>query len=234
MLRLAPALAVAWLVAWWMLRPADPSAVTDDLLRVLMVGVIAGRVGWLLQSGPDVWRSALTTSFLLRAGVETGIGALAVIGWTVWRVSGQALERALLAGPAAVLAGVATWQGLCGVEGTCGGVTASWGLRLGGLQHPVVPVGYIEAAIALGLALWAWRVRHRPAAGIALLGAYAAARVALGFWRPVLAGRPTRDQLWMLLTAGVLVATATGLRNRRASAPPSAPAETGVSAGSDS
>lgn len=219
LLRVVPALGAAVLVGWLAVRDrgVELGTVVDAVLRATIVGLVAARLGWVLLGGPTVWRSLASTLFLLRSGVETSLGALVAIPW-IWRRS-EPDERAwqLLAAPAAVLAGIAVWQGLCGVEGVCAGAPASWGIRMGGYASRVAPSGYIEAGVAAVLALAAFRWRATPWRATAAAAVYVLARVAIGFTRASLGALPTRDQLFAAILAVALGAVA--WRQRRAATP---------------
>jgi hypothetical protein len=214
--RAVPALAAAVAVAWAAARPWDvpPGRAADEVLRGAIVGLVAARIGWLLLAGPDVWRTAGVTVLLLRAGVETVLGGAVAAAW-LWRSShDDAVERAVLltAGPAAALAGLAVWHATCAVEQVCAGIPASWGVRLPGYVSTVVPVGYLEGAVAGLLAVAAWRLRDRWATGVALLGGYTLARAGLAFVKAPLVGLPTRDQLLSAVAAVGLGLVALRLR----------------------
>lgn len=215
--RLAPALAVAAGVAWSAARDRGhgPGAAVDQVLRATVVALVAARLGWLLLAGPRVWRSLTSTAFLVRAGVETMLGVLVAIAWLAWRSDAEERAWLVAAAPSAALAGVATWQGLCAVEGVCAGIPAGWGVQLSGFAGPVAPVGYIEAGVAALLAVVAFRYRSRPAVGLAAAAGYALARAGLGFLRAPLVTLPTRDQMLAVLVAVVLTALALRLRDTR-------------------
>lgn len=214
--RLVPAVlvAVAVLRLEGRRRGITTGRAVDEALRAVVVGGVAARIAWLLLGGPLVWRRLASTAVLVRAGVETWVGA-AVAGW--WALRNRPHERAWLiaAGPPAALAGVATWSALCGVEAVCGGVPAAWGLPVGPTDVPVVPVSHLEALVTAGLAAAAWRLRDRPAASAAIGACYALVRGALGYLRPAVLGHPTRDQLWSAAAAVVLGGLAVRLARRR-------------------
>lgn len=223
--RLVPAVAAAALVAWAAGRPARvrPAAAVDEVLRALVIGGVAARLAWLLLGGPLVWRRALSTIILLRAGVETWVGvAVAAVVVAAWTPEPRRTWL-LAAAPPATLAALAVWHGLCGVEGVCAGRPATWGVTLPGYASRVVPVSWIEAAVAAGLAVAAWLMRARPARSVALAAAYAAARALLAFWRAPLVALPTRDQVLSAVAAVVLALVAHRLRGRSAVPVPEEP-----------
>lgn len=205
-----PALAVTIAVAWSAVRDRDVAAgrIADAVLEVAIVGVVAGRLAWVAVEGLDVVLRAPTTLLLVRAGVETWIGAGAAVVWAWWRWDVSRRRWALPAAPPAALAGVAVWHAGCGFEGVCAGVAVDWGVRLPGYLSPVVPVGYLEAVAAATLAGVAWWARHRTSAAIVALAAYALVRAGLGFARAPIAGLPTRDQVLSLVAAVALGALA--------------------------
>lgn len=214
--RVLPALAVATLVAWRAGRPWGVPAgrAVDEVLRAGFVGLVVARVAWLVLAGPDVWRTMGATVLLLRAGVETWLGVAGAAAWIVWRDRGDPEGWAYLrtAAPAAGLAGLAAWHATCGVEGVCAGVPATWGVALPGYVSRVVPVGYVEAAVAGLLALAAWRWRHIPARSVGVVAAYAAARAGLALWKAPLVSLPTRDQVLSGIAALVLATIALRVR----------------------
>ncbi len=221
LLRIAPALAVATVVAWAAARDRGVPAgrVVDEVLRATLVGLVAARLWWILAGGPLVWRRALTTVMLVRAGVETVVGVLVALVWVVWRSDDDERVWLLVAAPASALAGVAVWQASCGVEDVCAGIPVGWGVRLAGYASRVAPVGYLEAAVAAGLALVAFTARRRPAVAVGAAAGYALARAGLGFLRAPLAGVPSTDQWWSLLLAVVLAVVAVRLRGRELPTP---------------
>ena len=217
LVRLVPAVAVAVAVAWWVGRPAQvpAGAVVDEALRGLLVGVIAGRVGWLVLGGPSVWRAVPSTFYLLRAGVETWIGAAVAVAWVAWRSTPERRSWLLAAAPAASLAGLAAWHAGCGIEGVCAGRPVAWGVHLPGYLSSVVPAGYLTAAVALAAAVVALRARTRPAVAVGAVAAYALGRAAVDLGRAPLGGLPTRDQILSLVAAATLAGIAWRLRGRR-------------------
>ncbi len=210
-LRLVPAFVAAVLVASRVTGRRPLGETADEVLRVLMVGLVAGRLAWLVLGGPDVWRNVVTTAILVRAGVVTGVGVL-VAGWWVGRRDDDDRTWRLAVAVPAGLAGLGAWQASCQVEGLCGGIPLSWGLSLPGRAVPTFPASYVEAAFAFGLAWLAWRaVRRGDVATAWWFGAaYAVARVLIGFGRPALVSHPTMDQWWF-----VAVAVAAGFVARR-------------------
>ncbi len=215
-LRLLPALVVAVLVAQRAasVRPRRLGDVVDEVVRVLMVGLVAGRLAWLVVGGPEAWRNALSTAILVRAGVLTGAGVLAALWWVGRHVEHDRPWRAAVAVPA-TLAGLAAWHAACQVEGLCGGVAVDWGVRLPGRAVPTFPASYVEASVAAVLAVVAWRaVRSGRLATAWWAGAgYAVARVALGSARPALVDHPTVDQWWFGLVAAALAVVATRIED---------------------
>ncbi|MFT5222120.1 MAG: hypothetical protein ACI867_000417 [Glaciecola sp.] len=219
LLRLVPSVALAIVVA----RFAAPaghrpwSSAVDEVLRVLMVALVAGRVAWLLLGGPDVWRNIPSTIILVRAGVLTGAGVLVAAWWVGRRNDEDRRWRRVVAVPSA-LAGAGLWQGLCQIEGVCGGVPVSWGLHLPGRAVASFPASYVEALLALalaGAATWAVRRGRVPIAWLA--GAtYALVRVLLGFARPALVDHPTSDQIWFVVVAIACVLVARSMRTTQA------------------
>lgn len=199
LLRVVPALGASIAVARLAGRPWELSwgAATDQVLRAGFVGLVVARIGWIALAGPDVWRTMGATILLLRAGVETWLGVAGAAAWLWWASRDDEDERALLltAGPVAALAGVAVWHLTCGVEGVCAGLPVSWGVRIPGYVSPVLPIGYVEAAVAGALAVAAWRVRDRWPRAVTVAAAYGLARAVLAFGKAPLIGLPTRDQL---------------------------------------
>ena len=132
----------------------------------IVAGVLVGTVGWLSDQGPRLlqWSSAIAAAWLVGAFAA---GALA----------GGRL-RAVLAGAGTIVVGVATYYVLFHF------VTGSLGLR----YSVLVGVGWSMIGVAIGGVLgWAgdaWRHRHAPAVGVALLsGALAGeAILLLGEW----------------------------------------------------
>lgn len=212
--RLVPALAVTIGVGWLALRNRDVSLgrMTDTVLELAIVGVVAGRLAWVAVEGLDVVLRAPTTLLLVRAGVETWIGVAAAVAWAWWRWDDGHRRWALSAAPPAALAGLAVWHAGCGFEGVCAGIAVEWGVRLPGYLSPVVPVGYVEAVAAAALAGAAWRVRERTSAALAAVAAYALIRAGLGFARASITGLPTRDQVLSVLAATALAGVAWRLR----------------------
>ncbi len=214
LLRLVPAFAAAVFVGMHVQGRRRPGDVADEVLRVLMVGLVAGRIGWLLLGGPDVWRNALTTAILIRAGVLTGAGVLVAGWWVARRRDGERWWRLHAAMPMA-LAGVAVWQASCQVEGVCGGVPVSWGVLLPGRAVPTFPTSYVEGLVAAALAVVAWAAvrRRRPSVAWAVGSAYAFARVLLGLARPTLTGSVSDDQIAFVLVGLVAAVVAWRLRS---------------------
>lgn len=214
--RVLPAIAVAvavtraagrpWQVPW--------GRALDEVLRAGFVGLVIARLGWIALAGPEVWRTMGATFLLLRAGVETWLGVAGASAWLAWGSRRDAEERAFLltAGPAAALAGMATWHLTCGIEGVCAGLPVPWGVRLPGYVSPAVPIGYVEGVVAGLLALAAWRLRHRWAAAVGVGGAYALARAGLAFGKAPLVGLPTRDQVLAAAVGVALIGVAARLR----------------------
>lgn len=213
--RLVPAVLVAWGIVWWGRRPRSLGDAFDDVLTPLVIGVVVGRLGWLALGGPRVWRGLGSTIYLMRAGVETWLGVGAAIGFLAWRTPRPEREAMLLVAPAATLAAVGIWQGLCGVEGVCAGVPVSWGVPMPGFASRVFPAGYVEAVLAFGLAFVAWRWRRTPAVSVGAAAGYALVRGLLGFGRAPLGSLPTRDQVLSFVMAFVLAVIAMRLRRRK-------------------
>ncbi len=205
--RLGPALLVGLGVARAAMpvpRPR-PGEVLDEGLRFLVAGLVAGRLGWLLLSGPTAWEGLPSTLVLVRSGVDFWIGMLAA-AIVLGRAPLDDRVRLIRALPTALFAGLAVWHGLCEVEGVCGGTPAGWGVVLPGYATRVVPTGYIEAGVLALLAVITWHVRRHPdvrqVAG-SLFG-LVAARYVLGEFRPTLSPGLTRDQvLTSLLGSGL-------------------------------
>lgn len=219
LLRVVPALLAAVAVGWWAVRDREIAVgtVVDQVLRAVLVGVVAARLGWIVLGGPLVWRRVLSTVFLLRAGVETVLGASVALAWVAGRSDPEERAWLLVAAPPATLAGFAAWHASCGVEGVCAGLPVGWGVALPGYASRVAPVGYLEAAAAAVLAVLALRWRQRPALAVGTVAVYALVRAGLGFLRAPLVSLPTRDQLLSLVAAAALGAIA--VRLRRHSAP---------------
>jgi len=207
--RLGPALLVAWVVAQRLGRVAGAERrdVTDQLLRVLIIGLVVGRVVHLVLE-PAPLDATLGIAMLVRAGVETGAAVLVAVALVAR--DARAAGSSWLAGAAvtAALAGMAVWHGLCEVQGVCAGTPAAWGVRFSGRAFPAVPTAYIEAALLAGLGwmAWGWRDSLRRVLAVGAVGAIV--RIGLGFVRPVLGGHPSRDQLWFLVIALLLAAAA--------------------------
>jgi prolipoprotein diacylglyceryltransferase len=218
--RLVPPFAAAVVVGWLAVRDRDIEVprVADAALEVVVMGVIAARLAWIVVEGRDSVARAPGTALLVRSGVETWIGVGAATAWAWWRWSADKRTWALVAAPPALLAGLAAWQASCGIEGVCAGVPVTWGVSLPGYLHPVFPAGYVEASAAALLALAAYRWRHVPAIAIGAVATYALVRAGLGFARAPLAGLPTRDQVLSLLAALLLATIALRLRRSSGSA----------------
>jgi prolipoprotein diacylglyceryltransferase len=214
--RILPALLVAVGVAWLAVRHTGVrlSAIVDATLEVAIVGVVAARLVWVAIDGLEAALRAPTTVFLVRSGVETWAGVAVAVAWGLWRWGPDRLAWARIAAPAAGLAGVAAWQAACEAENACAGIPAEWGVALPGYLSPVVPTGYIEAAIVAVLAVVAFRYRHRLEIAVGAVAVYALVRGGLGFLRSPLVALPTRDQVLSLAAALAFAAFAIAFAGR--------------------
>jgi prolipoprotein diacylglyceryltransferase len=205
-------------------RLAEVPHAVDILIGMASIGLFAGRIAAMVIDGVNPLTNPLQI-FLVRAGVDTRVAALAAVGALAWTT------RAMLPGwmdalaPVAV-AGLAGWHGGCVWRGTCLGAASDvpWAYALEGsavTRHPV------ELYAAAGLAVWAvvvaklgmrpWLATGAAIAGVALI------RLATEPIRPSLSGGPVAFYLIALLTGVGLVTLGVRFTGSPVSDPPDRP-----------
>lgn len=106
----AAAMAVAWLVARYLLRNTDTDprrAAASTLIDALFVGLLVARFAYVLRWWPDYVAAPMSILAIGDGGFLVWVGLPVALGWALWRVRRDpARRRPMLYGFAA---GVAIW-----------------------------------------------------------------------------------------------------------------------------
>jgi prolipoprotein diacylglyceryltransferase len=160
------------------LQPDDEPKLTDLILGAAMLGLVLGRVWYMIGTGTNPL-THLGDFILLRAGVST-IGA--VVGFVLMLILGfrSGSPRALALVGVPTLVGLAGWELGCLIRGTCLGTEAAFGLTsvAGVTRHPI---GVYTGLLFLLTAFIVWRAQrggYAPWTGFFAFGMAGLARAA--------------------------------------------------------
>lgn len=132
------------------LTGASPRRVEDAYWAAGVLFLVAGRIAFLATNSPALVTD-LAVLIRFTDGLEPTAGALAALGWALWRSRGGADGDLWAACVAGLALATATYDLACPVRASCYGITASppLGFLMHGLSEPRLPTPLIEGAALL-------------------------------------------------------------------------------------
>lgn len=207
---------VAWVLPRLVRGPRPPLPV-DPLLLSVIGSVLIGRVFLVAVEDPAALQN-LRDVLVIRGGVAfwpAVAGGVALYAYLTRDLEGSIRMRLSAATPT-VLAGYGAYEATCILRDGCFGPTAGFGMTPPGFITPMLPVGWVVAALVL-----AWAVGHQrrlPREGDVLLSLLflAAVRATASFHLPRVGGQLTSPHVQSIAVAVVAlgVVIGSGARDR--------------------
>lgn len=187
LLRAVGAMLLAAGVLWLSCRslPSEDSEPFGSLLGAVLVGMLAGRLAYLVGTGIDLLVARPVDLIFIRGGVAPVPAAVAALAALAWTCRSDLRRRLDLLAPAAV-AGLAAWEAGCWWQGSCLGTRSDlwWALALPGSELTRHPVGLYAGLLLAAGAFWLLRrpIRWKGATAAAGLGWASFVRLAVPLW----------------------------------------------------
>lgn len=188
------------------IRP--PDVLYDLMIGPGIAGVLGGRAVAAAMDDPGALTS-LKDFLVVRGGVEFWPGVAAAVAWLTYRAFRDAesptYRMAQISGPAVIAYGI--YEMACLVRDDCFGPASALGIRAGGLDTMMFPVGLVMGLMVVvgGLVVVRLREAGWPTLRLVLLSIAIVASVrAIGsFWLPDLASGLTRQHQQSIVVAVV-------------------------------
>lgn len=202
---------VAWVFPRVVRGPRRPVPL-DPLLLSVVTAILIGRVVAVAVEDPTALR-AVREVMVIRSGVAFwpalagGVAAYAFFT----RGSATSLWIRLSAAAPTVLAGYGSFEAMCLARDGCFGPAVSFGVTPPGLLTPMLPVGWIVAALTLGWAAQHQRRLARPTDVLSAILFLAVVRGVASFHLPRVGAALSSSHLQSIVVAVAALALMIGL-----------------------